>query len=162
MARYSGLLWHVVRTHRLDDSEASDVVQTTWLRLVLHLQDIRQPEALAGWLATTASRESLRALHRAGREQPCADPSYWETAEGHEAGPEAQALAAETDRVLWRCIDQLPAHHRTLLRLLMVDPPLSYQQISAILNMPVGSIGPTRARALQRLRRLVQRTTIQA
>ena len=159
VARYSNLLWHVVRIRRLDDSEAADVVQTTWMRLVQHLQDIRQPEALAGWLATTASRESLRALRRADREQLCADASYWETAQQDEAGPEAQALAAETDRMLWRCVDQLSTHYRTLLRLLMADPPLSYQQISTMLNIPIGSIGPMRARALQRLRHIVQRTT---
>jgi len=153
--RYNGLLCHIVRTYRLDDSAAADVMQTTWLRLVQHLQGIRQPEALAGWLATTTSREALKALRQAGREHPCADVDHWDTAQ-QEAGPETRALTADSDRMLWHYVDQLPAHHRTVLRLLMADPPLSYRQISSMLDIPVGSIGPTRARALQRLRKLVE------
>jgi len=160
VARYHRLIRHVIRAHRLDAHEAADVTQTTWLRLVQHLPSIREPEALAGWLATTAHRESLRALRRAGREEPCADLSCWETAQQNDADPEAVALARESGRLLWRCVDELPARDRLLLHLLMADPPLSYRQISTILDMPIGSIGPVRARALRRLRHIAQRIDI--
>lgn len=158
VARYNGLLWHIVRAYRLSDSEAADVVQTTWLRLVQHLGRIRNPEVVGAWLVTTARRESLRVLCQAGRERPTADIDDLEAAaDRHEQDPEAQTLAAEVNGMLWRCVDGLPARHRTLLRALMADPPASYQEISAALNIPIGSIGPTRARCLQRLRRSAER-----
>lgn len=162
VARYSGLLWHVVRAHRLDDAEAADVVQTAWVRLVEHLERIREPESVGAWLATTARRESLRVLRRAGRERPTDDGAPLEIEDWPEAGPEARALAVEVNRVLWRCVDELPERCRTLVRLLMADPPLTYEEISAILDMPIGSIGPTRARCLERLRRSIERTGILA
>ncbi|MGH8901324.1 MAG: RNA polymerase sigma factor [Egibacteraceae bacterium] len=158
VARYSRLLWHVVRAHRLDDTEAADVVQTTWVRLVEHLGRIREPESVGAWLATTARRESLRVLRRADRERPTDDGAPLEIDDWPEAGPEARVLAAEASRVLWRCVDELPERYRTLVRLLMVDPPLTYEEISVILSMPIGSIGPTRARCLERLRRSIERT----
>ncbi|MGH3921580.1 MAG: RNA polymerase sigma factor [Pseudonocardiaceae bacterium] len=162
VVRYSGLLWHVVRAHRLDDTEAADVVQTTWVRLVEHLGRIREPEAVGAWLATTARRESLRVLRRADRERPTDDGAPLEIDDWPEAGPEARALTAEVNRVLWRCVDELPERHRILLRLLMADPPPTYEEISAILGMRIGSIGPTRARCLERLRRSIERTGVLA
>ncbi|MGZ4591698.1 MAG: RNA polymerase sigma factor, partial [Actinomycetes bacterium] len=66
--RFTGLVWHVARGHRLGEADAADVVQTVWLRLVESLPRLREPAAVAGWLATTARHESLRLLRRAGRE----------------------------------------------------------------------------------------------
>lgn len=157
--RYSSLLWHVVRSYRLSDSEAADVVQTTWLRLVQHLDGIRNPDAVGAWLVTTARREALRVLCQAGRKHPTADVYGLEATDGPEQGPEAQAVAAQVNDVLWRCVDGLPLRYRTLLRLLMADPPASYRKISAALNMPIGSIGPTRARCLRRLRHSVEQAS---
>lgn len=154
---YSGLIWHVARAHRLSDSEAADVVQTTWLRLVQHLGRIRDPEAVGGWLVTTARRESLRALRLAGRERPTADLRDLEEADRYEQDPEVHTLAAEFHGMVWRCVDGLPERCRTLLRVLLADPPVSYQKVSAALSMPIGSIGPTRARCLQHLRHSVDR-----
>ncbi|MGH8900625.1 MAG: RNA polymerase sigma factor [Egibacteraceae bacterium] len=162
VTRYRGLLWHIARAYRLTDSEAADVVQTTWLRLVQHLECIRNPEAVGAWLVTTARRESLRALRLSSRERPTADANEPEAADWYERDPEAQALTAEVNSVLWRCVDEMPARDRTLLRVLMADPPASYQEISAALNMPIGSIGPTRARCLQRLRHSVERAGVVA
>jgi RNA polymerase sigma factor (sigma-70 family) len=162
VTRYAGLLWSVVRPYRLQGAEAADVVQTTWLRLVQHLERIREPETLGAWLATTARRESLRVLRLTGRQHPTCDGDAIETAEGMENGPEARALATEVDSVLCRCMGELPAHYQRLLRMLMADPPIAYKQISATLNIPIGSIGPTRGRCLQRLRQLVERAEILA
>jgi RNA polymerase sigma factor (sigma-70 family) len=162
VTRYAGLLWSVVRPYRLKEAEAVDVTQTTWLRLVQHLERIREPETLGAWLATTAHRESLRALRLADRQRPTCDGDTLETTKGLESSPEARTLATEVDRLLWRCMGQFPTHCQQLVRMLMADPPMAYKQISVALNIPIGSIGPTRRRCLQRLRQLVERAEILA
>lgn len=147
--RHSGLLWAVARAHRLQGGDAADVVQTTWLRLVEHLPEIRNPDGLGAWLATTARRESLRILRRGARCEPVdeieavADP----------AELDARLLRAERHVAVVRAFARLPGRDQALLRLLTLDPPPSYEEISAALSMPIGSIGPTRGRALERLRR---------
>jgi RNA polymerase sigma factor (sigma-70 family) len=156
VARYSGLIWHVVRTYRLSHSDAADVVQTTWLRLVQHLERIRDPEAVGAWLATTAHRESLRVLRRASQECTT-DDGFLEVVDRPEAGPEAQALVAEEKRILWRGINELSEGCQRLLRVLMTDTPMTYEQVSVMLGKPIGSIGPTRARCLECLRRVLER-----
>ena len=155
--RYGRLLWSVVRGFRLSDAQAADAVQTTWLRLVEHLDALRDPERLAGWLQTTARRACLETIRRAGRE--CSfEP--WE----HESGtvvkqsaersgdPEARVLRQERMALVRQAVGELPERHQRLLELLVASPPLSYEEIGARLGMPVGSIGPTRARLLTRLR----------
>lgn len=154
--RFSSLLWSVARAHRLGQDDAADVVQNTWLRLVDHLDGIRQPEALAGWLATTARYESLSMLRRRGRDVPVRDDDLAPNV----ADPTALALDAallddERDGRLWQCFAQLPARCQRLLRVLMaVDRP-NYASVSEALGLPVGSIGPTRMRCLTTLRALV-------
>ena len=148
--RYSSLLWAVARAHRLSTGDAADVVQTSWLRLVEHLPKIRNPERIGPWLATTARRESLLALRRSARCQPTdeidlrADPGL---------DVDARLLRDERDAALRTAFERLPVRDQALLRLLTTDPAPSYEEISAALDMPVGSIGPTRGRAVERLRR---------
>ncbi len=155
--RFTSLLWSVARAHRLSDADAGDVVQTTWLRLVEHLGRIEEPDRLAGWLATTARHECLRVLRRSGRERPAGDGG---TSDGpfdvpDAAGPlDARLLADERDARLWECFGALTGRCQTLLRVLLADPAPSYADVSAALGMPVGSIGPTRGRCLDRLRAL--------
>jgi RNA polymerase sigma factor (sigma-70 family) len=151
VARYNGVLWAVARAHRLETVDAADVVQTTWLRLVEHLGSIKTPGAVGAWLATTARRESLRAIRRTARCQPSDQMEALSPADPEEL--DAGLLGAERDASLWHAFHRLPARDQTLLRLLTADPAPSYEEISAALAMPVGSIGPTRARALERLRR---------
>lgn len=152
VARYSGLVWGVARAHRLGDADAADVFQTTWLRLVEHLDGIHNPNGLGSWLATTARHECLRVL-RVGQRHVLTDA--FELPD--EAGPaiDAALLTSERDAALWRAFDGLTDRCRRLLRLLVADPAPSYEEIGAALEMPIGSIGPTRARCLERLRELV-------
>lgn len=152
VARYSGLVWATVRAHRLAPSEAGDIVQTVWLRLVEHIRDIRDPERLGGWLATTARRESLRFLRTAGRTVPTAEAADLEPVDPQVPAVEAELLAAERDAALWRAFARLSDRCQQLLRLLVADPAPSYQEVGEALDMPIGSIGPTRARCLERLR----------
>ena len=146
----TGLLWSVARGNGLDHVDAADVVQTTWLRLAENLHRLRDPERVSAWLVTTARRESLRVLRGRKRDVPVSEVSP--LLESCEDDPEAPVLRAEQDARLWGAFRTLPTLCRSLLRVLMADPVPSYAEVSAALDMPVGSIGPRRARCLQRLR----------
>jgi RNA polymerase sigma factor (sigma-70 family) len=154
--RYSGLVWHVARGHRLGEADCSDVAQTVWLRLVESLPRLREPAAVGGWLATTARNESLRLLRRSGREVVEADLGLEGTPADDVYSPEAVAEEHERRELVRRALDVLPLRCRTLLRALAFSPDHSYADISAALDMPVGSIGPTRGRCLDRLRQGLQ------
>lgn len=148
--RYGNLVWSVARSFRLDNASAADVSQTTWLRLVENLDRIRDPERLAGWLATTARNEALRVVRRTQRELPAVDvevltdPVFVE--------PMAAVLAEERDAELLGVFTELSHDCQQILRLATADPPLEYAEIAEILDRPIGSIGPTRARCLQQMR----------
>ncbi|MDX6717910.1 MAG: hypothetical protein QOJ63_164 [Solirubrobacteraceae bacterium] len=150
VARFDGLVWAVARSHRLSSADAADVVQCTWLKLVQHLGDLRNPAAVGGWLATTARRECVRLLHASRQQIPFGDDLPEPAAD--EPALDADLLRRERDAVLWQAVSSLRPEDQALVRMLAADPPASYSEISAALDMPIGSIGPTRARCLQRLR----------
>jgi RNA polymerase sigma factor (sigma-70 family) len=151
---HTRLLWAVARSFRLDAADANDVVQTTWLRLVEHLDRIEDPARLVGWLVTTARREAMRVLRRSGRERPAPDESMMERAD--DSPPVDTALLLdERNAALWRAYEQLGEKCRQLLRVAVYEPQ-AYEEISAALGMPVGSIGPTRRRCLTQLRALLE------
>lgn len=154
--RYNGLVWSIARGYGLGTADAADVAQTTWLRLVERLSTIRDPERVGAWLATTARNECLQTLRRAGRQIPTDDEFTLEPRDPAQPPVDKALLTSERDRVLWRSVDELGDRCRRLLRVLMADPPPSYEEVSVALEMPIGSIGPTRARCLQRLRQLVE------
>lgn len=149
--RYTGLLWNLTRQYRLPVADAADVVQTTWLRLVENLGRIEDPGRLPGWLATTTRRECLRVSRRADWPRPGED--FAVIPDGGPA-PGERLLREEQDAALWRALAMLDEPCQRLLRVLLSDPPPSYAEASVILGMKVGSIGPTRQRCLNRLRRL--------
>jgi RNA polymerase sigma factor (sigma-70 family) len=149
--RYSGLLWNLTRQYRLSPADASDVVQTTWLRLLENLLRISDPERLAGWLKTTASREALRVSRRADYPRPGEDFS---AVPDEGPVPGEQLLDDELDAMLWEALGKLGEPCERLIRLLISDPPPSYAEVAVMLDMKVGSIGPTRQRCLNRLRKL--------
>lgn len=151
--RYSRLVWSVVRGFRLDDATAHDVFQTVWLRLVEHVGRIREPERLPGWLSMTARNECIRMLKRQRRQIPSdfefdvPDPTVRDAAD--------PVIENELVGAALEAFSQLSADHQRLLRLLCTDPPLDYETIAAIIGRPVGSIGPTRARCLEKLRAIL-------
>lgn len=156
MKRYTNLLWSVGRAHRLGRADAADVVQTTWLRLVENLGKIEVPDRLAGWLATTARRECLRVLRRAGRELVGGGLKDVAAEVVDELAPalDAALLEQERDAALWQCFACLSARCQHLLRVLIAAEPPAYAEVSEALGMPTGSIGPTRMRCLDQLRQL--------
>jgi len=150
--RYIPLVWSVIHAYRLAAKDAEDVSQTVWLRLVEHVEDIREPRALPKWLMTTAKHESLR-LIRATRKELVVDPQTDASLEILEHSEiDAELLRSERQQALCDALAELSLPHRELLLLLTADPPISYREISRLLDIPIGSIGPTRARCLERLR----------
>jgi|SRR5450755_5118838 len=150
--RFSGLVWSVVRAHRLAPADAADVAQTTWLRLVEHLDRIQDPERLGAWLATTARHECLRQIRLRGREMPTDDAGVLD-APTTEDPFDHRLIVRERDQALARALRTIGERCQALLRMLASPEPPSYEEIGAALGMPIGAIGPTRARCLDKLRR---------
>ena len=152
--RYAPLIWSICRKYRLDRADADDVGQTVWLRLVNQLSKIREPAALAGWLATTTRRECWR-LVRAARGPHAAVYAFdaEEIADEQSDLAEQEVLAAERHAALREAYSHLPTECQRLVAMLTADPPVPYAEISATLAIPVGSIGPTRSRCLDKIRR---------
>lgn len=150
--RFAGLIWSIARSHGLSAADAADVSQSTWLRFAEHVRRIREPDRVAGWLATTARNESIRILRRGYRDIPVdAVHDVWACDEASDLA--THLLEEERDRSLVRAFKALPSRCKTLLRVLTAVPPPSYAEASEVLEMPIGSIGPTRARCLEHLRR---------
>ena len=149
--RFEPLVTSVIRRFRLTESDADDVRQNTWLRLVEHLEGIREPRALPGWITTTTRNEALRTLS-ARRRVETVDPQIdnrLDTINNEDVA--TNLLLAERRQAVRAGLAELRSEHRELL-LLVSDPEISYRQISRRLGMPTGSIGPTRARCLQKLK----------
>ena len=155
---HSRLLWSVARSFRLDAADANDVVQTTWLRLLEHLDRIEDPSRLVGWLVTTARREAMRVLRRSGRERPVVEDTVLDRPDD---GPpvDSALLQDERNRALWEAFSRLNEKCRQLLRV-AVTHPQAYDEISEALGMPIGSIGPTRRRCLTQLKALLAGTVL--
>lgn len=150
--RFAGLVWGVARSHGLSEADAADVSQSTWLRLAENVRSVRQPERIAGWLATTARNESIRVLRRGHRDIPVGTRHEVPMAEDR-TDVATRILNEERDIALMKAFETLPVRCQTLLRVLTAAPAPSYAEASQALDMPIGSIGPTRARCLQHLRR---------
>jgi RNA polymerase sigma factor (sigma-70 family) len=150
--RYERLVWAVARAHRLDSADAADVVQTTWLRLVEHLGALHDPERLGAWLETTARRESLRVIGRRKRERGDGADDELAGLPDTGAGVEEALLSSERDATVLRAVRRLDERCQRLLRVLSVSPPPRYEAVAEAFGMPIGSIGPTRGRCLQRLK----------
>lgn len=153
--RYGRLIWSITRDFRLLESDAADVFQTTWMRLIEHIDRIEHADRVGSWLAATARNECLRSLAARKRlvltheDDPFDGPARNE--------PEVDEALLSAERAAWvrEAMTQLPWRWQRLMEMLMADPPASYAEISDELGLPVGSIGPTRGRCLARLRVLL-------
>jgi RNA polymerase sigma factor (sigma-70 family) len=155
--QYARLIWAMTRDFKLAESDAADVFQATWLRLLEHIDRLEHPARVGSWLAATARRECLRSLAARKRVMLVHDDDALKVgAAAHEPEVDERLLAAERDQTVRDALSRLPWRWRRLVELLMADPPASYAEISEQLGLPVGSIGPTRGRCLARLRVLLQ------
>lgn len=153
--QYGRLIWSIPVRFKLEESDAADVVQTTWMRLIEHIDRIEQPDRLGSWLAATARNECLRNMAARKRLVLVHEDQEFD---GADHGPEVDEalLAAERAQVVRDALAHLPSQCQQLLGLLMADPPVTYAEISDQLGLPVGSIGPTRKRCLAKLRTLLE------
>jgi RNA polymerase sigma factor (sigma-70 family) len=154
VTEFSPLLWHVARAAGLSPGDAQDVLQTVWMRLIEHLDDIRTPTALAGWLVVTTRREAWR-VRAAERKQIPTDQESFAELPVKGPGSEEQVIIEDQRRRLWAAIRQLSPRCQELLRIVAFVPRPDYAAVAAGLGMQIGSIGPTRGRCLAKLRALL-------
>lgn len=147
--RFGQMVWSVARGFGLDDATAKDVSQTVWLKLVENCEKIKDPERLPGWLATTCRREAIRVSKLRNR----AIPTEFEyDIEDESPSLESMLIDDEERRIVVEAFRTLSKGCQQLLSLLTVEPPLSYEEISDTTGRPIGSLGPTRSRCIDRLR----------
>ncbi len=151
LRRYGKLVSTTVRSFRLQEADALDAMQMTWLRLTENAHRVQFPERLGGWLATTARRECLHILRQVKLGPNLTDVAS-ETVADPSAVPEQRVIDADTTRTLRMLVDELSPRRRTLIRMLFADNSRSYAEIARVAGIPPGGIGPTRARALRQLR----------
>jgi RNA polymerase sigma factor (sigma-70 family) len=151
--RFAPLVYAICNRYRLDRHAVEDVGQTVWLLLVEHLGKLREPAALPGWLATTTARECLRIVKAAGKSEWRAIGRADSVQFVDDKAIDEEILMAERNATLRALFAELPARCQQLLSMLISDPPFPYAEIHETLGIPVGSIGPQRARCLDRLRR---------
>jgi len=148
--RFGPGMRRVAESHGLNHGDAEDVEQIAWLGLFVHIGRVREPARVGAWLHTTAKRESIRTIVATRRERFLDDdfdtPSV-------DADAHARVEADERTTALAEAVDSLPAHQRELMQLFLREPQPSYADIAAELDVPLGYIGPTRARSLANLRR---------
>jgi RNA polymerase sigma factor (sigma-70 family) len=150
VGQMDAVLQTVARRYRLRPADADDVVQTTWLRAVEHVAGLNDPGAIAGWLVVTARREAMRTLQRGVREVLIDDIGAIDDVDP--VNPELVAIESERRAALHRAVPRLSGRQRRLVASMLASPEPNYERLSWLLDMPIGSIGPTRKRALARLR----------
>lgn len=156
--RYVGLLWSIALRHGIGEADAADVVQSTWMRLLEHVEEIRDPSRVAAWLATTARREALRVVELRRRVALRPDADMFDGPDVLSTPVDEHLLSSELRRDARLAVETLPDSWRQLMELLVSDPPMSYEEISQRLDMPIGSIGPTRGRCIVRMRSILGST----
>jgi RNA polymerase sigma factor (sigma-70 family) len=153
--QYAKIIWAVTRDFRLAESDAADVAQVTWLRLYEHIDRLEYPARVGSWLAVTARRECLRHVAARKRIVLLHDDDDLHDVVAHGPEVDERLLAHERAEAVREALSDLPGQWQRMLQLLMADPPASYAEISSQLGLPIGSIGPTRGRCLERLRVLL-------
>ena len=151
------VLWHIVRAYGLDRETADDVVQTTWLTLVRRGDAIRDERAVLRWLTITARREAWRTSQQSRRAMP-SDDDVLESVLPRQSSAETIAVRDDEQRALWNYVSRLSDRCQRLLRVIAFSDRPDYAGLAEELQMPVGSIGPTRGRCLDKLRALMTPT----
>jgi RNA polymerase sigma factor (sigma-70 family) len=157
--RYGRLVTHAARRVGLNDSDAADAVQLTWLRLWQHGHQVRQPDRLASWLVCTARREAIRLAAASSRHVLSADPEEEHSRPCQAGVHDVYPIEQEYDSAVENALARLPDRYRTLLRLLSSDLGLSYSEVAERMDLPIGSIGPMRMRAIRMLEKTPEFTS---
>jgi RNA polymerase sigma factor (sigma-70 family) len=152
--RVSPWLNRLARGYRLSPEAAEDVVQNTLLALWQNVGRLRDPQTAVAWMSVTARHEALRMIKIDGRAIPVGDMTELDRL-GDATDPEQALLTKVTRRAIRRNLAKLPTRSRDLLQLAFLADVRDYATVSATLDLPVGSIGPTRRRGLERMRELL-------
>jgi RNA polymerase sigma factor (sigma-70 family) len=158
VGRFGARVWAICRIYRLRPADAADVFQQTWLRVLQNLQSLRDPASLGAWIGTTCRHEALAALRRAKRVEPVGDMRLLDLVADPDDSPELPIVRADRNAELWQAFQRLGRRCQDVLRVLVVeadDGRPSYELASAALGIPIGSLGPTRGRCLDQLRRFL-------
>jgi RNA polymerase sigma factor (sigma-70 family) len=149
----TALLWHTARAQGLNQVQAEDVVQNTWMLLVQHAAVINDPRAVLKWLITTTRREAWSSSKKSRREDMREDMGdALDDLPPVANGPEQMVVRGHDQRVLWTHFAALSQRCQQLLRVVALAERPDYSQVAEALGMPVGSIGPTRGRCLAKLK----------
>jgi RNA polymerase sigma factor (sigma-70 family) len=154
--RYEGVVWSRIRSFRLGEADAHDALQNTWLDMIEHLGDLRDPERLPGWLATIARREALKIVRGRQREIAGLDPDQIERSDEAAPGPERDVIDRAMHSLLWDQVAELPPTGRHMIIALTGTDAPSYRDFAHTSGMPIGSVGPRRMRYLRRLRQSLE------
>ncbi|MGW4944945.1 RNA polymerase sigma factor [Actinoplanes sp. NPDC004185] len=158
---FERLVWWTVRSFRLPESDAEDVVQNTWLRAFEHLGEVRDPERVSSWLVTIARRECLKLMRSGKREVPGLEQQA-EQRDERSPHPEKAAVDARMNDLLWQHVNSLPDSSRALVVALSSNDAPAYADLARCQGIPIGSIGPTRMRSLRKLRTSLERAGLGA
>lgn len=146
------VLWSVARSQGASGPTSEDAIQTAWLQLVTHGDSIQEPGAVLGWLVVVVKREVWRLCRGARREIGVGEVPEVPEVPAQHLDPEAESILNERQRVLWQHVSRLTPRCQELLRVIAFADRPDYGAIATALGMPVGSIGPTRGRCLNKLR----------
>jgi RNA polymerase sigma factor (sigma-70 family) len=159
VGRFGRRVWGTCRAYRLSHADAADVFQQTWMRVLENLESLRDPARLGAWIGAICRNEALAALRRSKRSLPVGEPRLLDQATGPADDPEHPFLVADRDAELWRAFRRLSTRCQDVLRVLVMevddDDRPSYEHAAAVLEMPIGSLGPTRGRCLNHLRQFL-------
>ncbi len=152
--RFGSMVLRVAQRMGLNAADAADAQQATWMQFMKHADQVRDPECIGAWLATTARRQSQKVAMAAARQTLSPDPAGdYASTENSTDDVEATVIRRQLDAPLQKALHRLPDSYRRLLQLLTSDSCPSYEDAARTLNLPIGSIGPMRQRGLQMLRR---------
>jgi len=168
VARLERVVWKAVNMMTTDPDVRDDAFAATWLRLAERLGSIREPDKLPGWLTTTATNEVRQIVRRRNRAE-VSITATWRSGRVDGAGDLADRLVgddgehatsvvrAESDAEVRRAFARLDEACREVITVLVLaDPPLPYDEASELLDRPIGSLGPTRGRCLEKMRKLLE------
>jgi RNA polymerase sigma factor (sigma-70 family) len=167
VTRLERVVWKSVNMMTFDHEARDDAFAATWLRLAERLDTIREPEKLPGWLATTACNEVRQIIRQRSRQQTMQGAEWatysggvgdlLDTLAGDEGDHSRGMQLDESRRDVRAAFGRLDAQCREIITVLVLaDPPVPYEQASERLGRPIGSLGPSRRRGLQKMKSLLE------
>ena len=159
IVRYRRLIYSIPAKFSFASADASDVFQAVCLKLLEHLHDLKDETKVSAWLITTTTRQCIQVRSQRWRET--SSDEDFEEPEATGVNVEDVQIRSQEEQTIRDAVEKLPVRCRQLLELLYFEPKSpSYEEIGRTMNMPIASVGPTRARCLEKLRTVLRRKGI--